>query len=332
VDPEPFLGARATDAPLPWDHLGCGVTRRHLLGERERALAEKATPDCRYGDCVRCGACPELCGVEDPDLEGVRPRLNRSEPEWKASLETGDAAAPQVEPPQAGPPQAREELTRRVSHYRVWFTKTGPAAFLSQLELASVLERALRRSGLKPSFSAGFHPMPLITFGWALPVGVESREEWFALFLREPALARTVADRLGAALPEGLKILRADPLGMGKKVAQPVAEEFTLAYHLPEAEAARRLDEWRAFLSAEHFPWYSVTKRGARTMDIRPLVTSLSERSPTDLAIVFSWRDNRYASPLKLVGAVNEGLSLKDFTLVKTRQIFEGPDAPAERP
>jgi len=327
VDPEPLLGARAPDAPLPWDHLGCGVSRRHLQSERERALAEKATPDCRYGDCARCGACPELCGEHSAGLEGVRPRLNRSEPEWKASLETGDAPAPQ-----AGPPQAREELTRRAAHYRVWFSKTGPAAYLSQLELASVLERALRRSGLKPSFSAGFHPMPLITFGWALPVGVESREEWFALFLREQALPQNVAAKLGAALPEGLKILRADPLGMGKKVAQPVGEEFLLTYHLPPAETSRRLDEWRAFLAAGHFPWYSVTKRGARTMDIRPLVTSLSERAPSGLSIVFSWRDNRYASPLKLVGAVNEGLSLKDFTLLKTRQIFEGPDAPAERP
>ncbi|GFK92627.1 tRNA-2-methylthio-N(6)-dimethylallyladenosine synthase [Fundidesulfovibrio magnetotacticus] len=346
IDAGAYLDARPLDAPLPWDHLGCGVTRRHLLGERERALAEKATPDCRYGDCVRCGACPSLCGDEQ-DASGVRPRLNRGEPEWKASMEQSreePAGEPREDAPDASAgaqegggnaasprPQAREELTRRAAHYRVWFSKTGPAAYLSQLELASVLERALRRSGLKPSFSAGFHPMPMITFGWALPVGVESREEWFALFLREPALPGAVSEKLGAALPEGLKILRTDPLGMGKKVAQPVAEEFRLAYHLPEAERATRVAQWRDFLAAGHFPWYSVTKRGARTMDIRPLVTGLTERQDAELSIVFSWRDNRYASPLKLVCAVNEGLSLKDFSLTKVRQIFEGPDAPLSR-
>ncbi|WP_243361179.1 TIGR03960 family B12-binding radical SAM protein [Fundidesulfovibrio terrae] len=340
IDTEAYFRERDTVAPLPWDHLSCGVSRAYLLKERERALEGKSTPDCRFGACVQCGACSELCKEPEIHAPGIRPRVNLSVPEWKAAMDAAtldESSAPEAGADRPGdaqasgpsgkplntPPQAREELTLRAGHYRVWFSKTGPAAYLSQLELGNVLERALRRSGLKPSFSAGFHPMPMISFGWALPVGVESLEEWFALFLRVPAPLKEIAERLDAALPEGLRVLKVDELGPGKKVAQPVAEEFLLTYLLPGDDAAARMAQWREFMSAEHFPWFSVTKRGSRTVDIRPLVVSISERSPVEIAVTFSWRDNQYASPLKLVGAVNEGLSFKDFTLTKLRQMFE---------
>ena len=318
LDPEAYLAARDMDASLPWDHLRCGVSRDFLVQEWRRGLEAKPTPDCRYGTCLRCGACSDLCRTPELRTPGVRPRTNLPEPEWVASLRE---AAPEAGPLNA-PPEAREEMTRRAGHYRVWFSKTGPAAYLSQLELASVLERALRRSGLKPSFSAGFHPMPLISFGWALPVGVESLEEWFALFLRQAAPPEEVAAGLNAALPEGLSVTSVDELGMGRKVPQPVGEEFLLTYLLEEGEAGPRLAQWREFADKESFPWFSVTKRGARTVDIRPLVVSVSERPPNQVALTFTWKDNRYLSPLKLVGAVNEGLSPKNYTLTKLRQIF----------
>uniref|UniRef100_A0A7C4EIK4 DUF2344 domain-containing protein n=1 Tax=Fundidesulfovibrio putealis TaxID=270496 RepID=A0A7C4EIK4_9BACT len=301
----------------------------------------KYTPDCRYGACVRCGACPSLCGEDVPgEAAQIKPRVNLPEPEWAGSLrqaeeaaqsQTGDApgspdggaSSPDSQIPGVPqPPRLREDLTRREAHYRVWFSKTGPAAYLSQLELGNVLERALRRSGLKPSFSAGYHPLPLVSFGWALPVGVESQREWFALFLREAASPAEVVSRLDAALPDGLDVLEAETLGMGKKVPQPVAEEFLLRYQCPPEQTARHMEQWRAFLAQEHFPWYSVTKKGARTVDIRPLVDACEEKGPDTLRLTFRWEGNRYVSPLKLVGAVNEGLALTGYALTKLRQIF----------
>ncbi len=46
---------RSTDEILPWDMIDCGVTKRFLLRERERAYAEKTTPSCREA-CSACGA------------------------------------------------------------------------------------------------------------------------------------------------------------------------------------------------------------------------------------------------------------------------------------
>jgi len=317
VNTRAFLAGRDLDAPLPWDHLSCGVKKSYLKREWERALAGAFTSDCRFGACQQCGACAELCKEPDLHAPGVRPRVNAAKPQWMVQHEP----VPD-EKIQEGPPKAREEMTRRAGHYRVWYAKSGPAAFLSQLELGNLLGRALRRSGLKPSFSSGFHPLPLISFGWALPVGVESRQEWFALFLREAASTADIKARLGSVLPEGLTVTGVEELGMGRKVAQPVGEEFLLTYLPPDGIIPGRISQWREFMAKEHFPWFCVTKRGARTVDIRPLVASLEERSGREIVLTFSWLDNRYVSPLKLVGAVNEGISPKDFTLTKLRQIF----------
>jgi len=48
---------RSPEQAMPWDHIDCGVTKDFLLAERERAFRGETTPDCRTGECSRCGAC-----------------------------------------------------------------------------------------------------------------------------------------------------------------------------------------------------------------------------------------------------------------------------------
>ncbi len=48
---------RDPDEVLPWDHIDCGVSKEYLLAERKRAFRGEMTPDCREGQCRRCGAC-----------------------------------------------------------------------------------------------------------------------------------------------------------------------------------------------------------------------------------------------------------------------------------
>ncbi len=54
---------RGLDDPLPWDHIGSGVSKSYLLAERARALEGVLTPDCSFDGCTACGACPSL-GVD----------------------------------------------------------------------------------------------------------------------------------------------------------------------------------------------------------------------------------------------------------------------------
>ncbi|MDD4238085.1 MAG: TIGR03960 family B12-binding radical SAM protein [Desulfotomaculaceae bacterium] len=61
IDPAWYAGQRYDyEAPLPWDHIYSGVSRRYLVEEHRRALAGVTTADCRTGDCPGCGLCPGL--------------------------------------------------------------------------------------------------------------------------------------------------------------------------------------------------------------------------------------------------------------------------------
>lgn len=45
---------------LPWDHIDCGVNKRWLWHEWQKAEAGEKTADCRKGACSGCGICPAL--------------------------------------------------------------------------------------------------------------------------------------------------------------------------------------------------------------------------------------------------------------------------------
>lgn len=302
-DPADWLGARDPDAPLPWDHLSCGVSPAYLRREREKALRGAATADCRYGDCSGCGVCSfeGRNSALDPAGEAdIRPRLNRPAREHDA------VAAPPAPP--------REDLTHKAAHLRVWFSKVGSAVYLSQLELTRLFERALRRGGLKPSFSAGYHPLPQLSFGRALPVAVASQAEWMAIFLRQDVSPEEFAARLNPNLPEGMAVLGVESLPPGRKIAHPAIETFEL--DIPAPLAGRCLDNWRAFAAATTFPVTWESKKGPRSLDSRPVVTGVDILPPAAVRFTCNFAET-YVSPLRLAEAVCPELVRGRYDLTK---------------
>ena len=81
------------DEPLPWDHLGCGVTRQFLARDYRRALLGKSAADCHWGPCYNCGV-PAATGFEcqtgeqGPRALLVRPETGETEPGDGVAAET----------------------------------------------------------------------------------------------------------------------------------------------------------------------------------------------------------------------------------------------------
>ena len=164
--------------------------------------------------------------------------------------------------------------------------------------------------------------MPRVSFGMALPVGVESRAEWINVFLREDFEPVELMKRLGPNMPRGLAPLKVDRLSMGRKQPQAVEEVFELRLF---REVDRRLAEWQAFMAApEHLIEKQTKKKGLKEVDIRPVVKSL-EAEGDALTLVLDWRQ-QYMSPLVLCQTVMSGISPLDFGLTKTAQRFEEAD------
>ncbi len=66
IDPEAIAGTPyETSRVMPWSHVSTGVSERFLALERARAEAGTTTPDCTFGKCTGCGACPKLSAQND---------------------------------------------------------------------------------------------------------------------------------------------------------------------------------------------------------------------------------------------------------------------------
>ena len=131
-----------------------------------------------------------------------------------------------VEPDPGSPPsEPRHQQSRGTAERQVtispeptpWqrivftFSKTGPAAFISHLDLMVVFERAIARSGYLARFTEGFNPKPRLEFANPLSLGLSSEEEAAAIDLHDYDDARAFVGRMNASLPEGLVLLAAQP-------------------------------------------------------------------------------------------------------------------------
>lgn len=201
IDPAFYANRqRSLDETLPWDHIDSGVEKEYLLKEREGAFSGEWTQDCRSGKCNQCGVCDHI--HVKPDLSG------------------GDVADSADGADVDGAPAAMTAQTR----LRVRYSKFRAARFLGHLETIEALRRALNRAEIPVVYTSGYHPMPKLAFGPAVPLGLETRAEFFDLWLSERISGSEVLEGLRPHLPEGLDLLEVDAVAMNEKSIQASLE------------------------------------------------------------------------------------------------------------
>lgn len=197
LDGERLLRPFESSDPRPYGHLFAGVEDDFLLDELAKAGRGETTADCRWNGCLNCGACHDGASIDlaEPGApeEGAPPP---------------DAPLPGLSPKQA------ETLP---GSFLINFAKSGPVAFLGHLELVELFKRAFRRAGIDLAQSQGFHPQPRMSFLTALPLGVPSEDEYLKIITAAPAEAASLAQKLSAQLPEGLKIKEVQGLQGNRK-------------------------------------------------------------------------------------------------------------------
>ncbi len=181
------------DEVLPWEHLHTGIDKEFLLKEYRRAESGRTIPDCKYGLCPNCGLC-DMEAVRGEKRVGIRPIAYRQDE--ISDLQTG-FQRPEI---------SRNRADVRVK-VRIKYVKTGDLRMLSQLEIMTAFERAFRRASVPILFSEGFHPHPKISFGPALPVGVESVCEYMDVELPLQESPYEIKERTNKHLPADLNII-----------------------------------------------------------------------------------------------------------------------------
>ena len=83
----------------------------------------------------------------------------------------------------------------------------GIARFLSQLELQQVFIRVVRRSRIPIRYSEGFHPLPALAFGPALPVGMEGKSLFADMELKGVWETGELEAALNRYFPDGVRAI-----------------------------------------------------------------------------------------------------------------------------
>jgi radical SAM family uncharacterized protein/radical SAM-linked protein len=177
-----------------------------------------------------------------------------------------------------------------VTRIRVMYSRHGEACFLGVKEIATLFGRATRRARLPMAYSQGFHPLPRLSFGPALPVGIESEEEFLDLELSEVLTAADVKERLGSQLPRGFSLYWADTIDLRAPSIDASIEAYRYLIALDSLPETKRTPARLArclstFAAAATFPVQKSTRHGEKTVDAKLLIAHVTLTAPLQLSL-----------------------------------------------
>jgi len=123
------------------------------------------------------------------------------------------------------------------------------------------------------AFSSGFNPHPRISYANASPTGAASEAEYLEIGLAAAVEPTVVRDRLNAAMPDGLVIVRVVEAGAGSLADRLSASLWRV--ELGGIDIADLAAAIGALLAAESLEVQRMTKNGLRTFDVRSAVLRL---------------------------------------------------------
>lgn len=158
---------------------------------------------------------------------------------------------------------------------RIFFTKTGEAAYISHLDLQRVMARALRISGMPVWYSQGFNPHIYMSFALPLPLGQQSLCECVDVKSEaEVEQCKAHMAALDAALPRGIGVTGI----AAPKFAAGEIERAEYEFAFPNSKMAGEMAAW--YNAQSEAKVIRKTKRSQQEMDLKrhlPKVTTGEE-------------------------------------------------------
>ena len=166
-----------------------------------------------------------------------------------------------------------------VQRLRLTFSKNGPARFISHLDLARALERALNRAALPVAYTQGFNRRPRLSPAEALTLGYTSTAEVADVWLTEGVEPEVFRARLMARMAPGIAILDVSEAPLTAPSLQQQLAESVYEVELPEGvdvaglrQAVAQVLAAGALVRQRHRP----KDNRAQSFDLRPLILDLT--------------------------------------------------------
>lgn len=206
---------------------------------------------------------------------------------------------------------------------RVWFSKTGTARYISHLDLNRCMSRAFHKAKLPLWYTAGFNPHVFLTFAAPLSLGFEGRRESMDIRLIEEIPYAELIEKLNAGLPHDIRVYAVtEPEMKGNDVANA---EYVLRVETDDPAALQRALE--GVLAQPELPVQKHTKKGERTVDIRPYFADMDFRAE-DGCLAMTVRlpagNQGGINPTLFLDAAEKQLGRPLFARVERTCLFDG--------
>jgi len=167
----------------------------------------------------------------------------------------------------------------------ITFGKHGTLKYTSNLDVAKIWERVLRRAQLPILYTQGFNARARIQLASALPLGITSECEIVDVSLREAISIDGLVERIAAVSPMGLEIYSITEVPARSPALQTLVRsaEYRIRF---EEDVDRELLRQRvqALLSSDEIAT-TRDRKGKKSVevDIRPLIYGLTVNDAGDL-------------------------------------------------
>lgn len=181
---------------------------------------------------------------------------------------------------------------------RIKFQKQGNVRFIGHLDVMRYFQKVMRRAEVDIRYSEGFSPHQIMSFASPLSVGLISHGEYVDIEVNSAGTSADMVRRLNEVSAEGLEVLSFKELPDTAKnaMSQVAAADYTFWFKEGfEPEDGSSIEEFfekfLTFCKSETIPFVKQTKKGERTVDLRPLIceVKLSERKDYIPAMVTDW-------------------------------------------
>lgn len=155
---------------------------------------------------------------------------------------------------------------------RFEITKGPEIRYISHLDYAGAVEKAVRRAKLPAAYSEGFNPHMKIAFASALSLGVTSEAEYLDMELSEELSVEKVLDVLKEKMPPGIALKKAVYIPNSTPALMAVINwaEYTIKVPcLKDSMESEVLERLAAFNEAGQVLYTKESPKGRKEVDLK---------------------------------------------------------------
>ena len=246
------------------------------MKKNKKAQKGEITLDCRDDKCTGCGIC---------DFKKIQPVIN---PE-KGDIEKPDQVV------------SEKDIDRNDENefqkYKIFYSKLGSVRHLGHLEFAKIIRRAIRKAGFCVKYTKGFNPNIKLSFDNPLPVGMESEQEFFILFVDKSLQKGQIKSKLNKALPFGITITDLSVFSKKDLIFDDIAK-----YSIKFKDHAFKQENIDEFMNCSEWLEQGFTKKGKKKVtDLRRTVADIKLIDSADIEMKLQKYKDKTVRPSEIL-------------------------------